>query len=715
MHASISEVRMLVDSGQAIAVRQGDTGAYEALENMLCEAYVIHRDPTALTCLDGRLRKGGRSAALAKFHLVNWYLDAKEQGKADSLLLSIALAPAVQQDDELLLRGLVAHARIAADARNTGSADSLASVGLELGDSATGALQAQLLRMQGMAQLNAGRPEQARLHLLKALSLAETSGATHEMGACHLAIGWSHADAGSWDDAGEHLTNALKIFETTRAVRDIPIVLDALAFTLWGILDAHTVDGYWKRAFRLADSLGMTVEAARIRCNQARFVADADSVSCIALGIPFKERNDSSFALLRSVRELADSIGNRVLLAQTIKVESAILNRTGRAEEGVEASSRAYAIFKEEGDRAWMVTALIDIASSYIRDEHWQKALPVLHEALHQAEEGGFIRSKQFALNRLYFVYKNLGRTTEALNYLEQRDLIQDSLESTEVTAKLAQQEVLYSSAKMHLADSLAHAQQLAMEQESSRQQVQRQRTRTQAIAGGGALLLLGGGVAFALDRKRRRERFEKEAARLETQALRSQMNPHFIFNALNSISAYIRQQQPEKAHGFIARFGKLMRLVLENSRKTEVPLESDLEALRLYLELEQARTENKFDFTIDVDHDIDPAEVSVPPLVMQPFLENAIWHGMAGKEGRGLIVLHVSRNGDSLTMDISDDGVGRNAARPQPLKEEGKTSLGTLITRARLDLVQKQKGRPAGFQYIEQAIGTRVQLVLPI
>ncbi|MBP6392166.1 MAG: histidine kinase [Flavobacteriales bacterium] len=715
MYTSLAAVRMVVDSGRAIALQRGDTAAYRALENTLCEACIIHHDTGAITCLDGMIGQGGRSAALARLHWVAWYMDSGEQSKADSLLRSIALEPGTQGDEELLLRSRIARTRIAADQRNTRLADSLASIGIRIGDNEHPALHAELLRMQGMAQLNAGRPEQARLYFLKALSLAEASRAEHEMGACHLAIGWSHADVGSWDDAGEHLTNALKIFEAMRAVRDIPIVLDALAFTLWGVLDVGIVDSHWKRAFRMADSLGMTVEAARIRCNQARFVADADSIACAALGIPFRERSDSSFALLRSVRDLAESIGDRVLLAQTIKVESAILNRTGRAKDGVEASQRAYEIFKEEGDRAWMATSLIDMASSHIRDEHWQEALPVLHEALRQAEEGGFVRSKQFALNRLYFVYKNLGRTTEALSYLEQRDLIQDSLESTEVTAKLAQQEILYSSAKKHLADSLAHAQQLAVEQASSRQQVQRQRARTQAIAGGGALLLLGGGAAFALDRKRRRERFEKEAARLETQALRSQMNPHFIFNALNSISAYIRQQQPEKAHGFIARFGKLMRLVLENSRQTEVPLASDLEALKLYLELEQARTENKFDFRIELDPGIDPTEVCVPPLVMQPFLENSIWHGMAGKEGRGLIVLNISRNGDVLTMDISDDGVGRNAARPQPLKDAGKTSLGTLITKARLDLVQKQKGRPASFKYIEQAIGTRVQLVLPI
>ena len=191
-------------------------------------------------------------------------------------------------------------------------------------------------------------------------------------------------------------------------------------------------------------------------------------------------------------------------------------------------------------------------------------------------------------------------------------------------------------------------------------------------------------------------------------------MNPHFIFNALNSISAFIREQQPEKAHGFIARFGRLMRLVLENSRKAEVPLGTDLEALRIYMELEQARTNEKFEFSITVDPGIDVKNVMVPPLVLQPFVENAIWHGMDGKEGQGHIELSIKQLGDQLIMAVSDDGVGRKMTVPvQDTSQKG--SLGTTITRERLDLLQKQKGRPAGFQYLEQLVGTRVELTVPI
>ena len=120
--------------------------------------------------------------------------------------------------------------------------------------------------------------------------------------------------------------------------------------------------------------------------------------------------------------------------------------------------------------------------------------------------------------------------------------------------------------------------------------------------------------------------------------------------------------------------------------------------------------------------HGLDPDVILVPPLVVQPFVENAIWHGMARKEGHGRISLHVRQEGRQLFWTIEDDGVGRNAVKPEPsLFAKGtsddtkKTSLGTAITRARLDLVQKQHGGRAGFNYIDLEVGTRVVVVMPL
>jgi LytS/YehU family sensor histidine kinase len=182
-----------------------------------------------------------------------------------------------------------------------------------------------------------------------------------------------------------------------------------------------------------------------------------------------------------------------------------------------------------------------------------------------------------------------------------------------------------------------------------------------------------------------------------------------------------VQQNDSDRASAYLAKFARLMRLVLENSRQAEVPLKDDLEALDLYLNLERARSRDakgveKFDYAIHVDPHIDQEQTFVPPLVIQPFVENAIWHGMSGKQEKGHITLSVTRSGGELKLAIEDDGVGRGAKRAGP--PDGvpvkKTSLATTITKARLDLVQKQKGKPAGFRIIDLAQGTRVEVSLP-
>jgi len=255
------------------------------------------------------------------------------------------------------------------------------------------------------------------------------------------------------------------------------------------------------------------------------------------------------------------------------------------------------------------------------------------------------------------------------------------------------------------------------LEQESRIRTLSAERAQRRAVmtAGGAFLVLTGAGLWFRTDRRRRRERFEREAAQLETQALRSQMNPHFIFNALNSIHAYIQQQDPDRAGSFVTKFARVMRSVLENSRHAEVPLRDDLDTLRAYMDLERQRS-GAFDYSIEVAPEVDPDEVMVPPLVVQPFVENAIWHGMAGKQDKGHITLRVERRGGQLTYIVEDDGVGRKAAPPTPQGHPiKKTSLGTAITRGRLDLVQKQHGGKAGFRYVDTAIGTRVEVEMPL
>ena len=174
--------------------------------------------------------------------------------------------------------------------------------------------------------------------------------------------------------------------------------------------------------------------------------------------------------------------------------------------------------------------------------------------------------------------------------------------------------------------------------------------------------------------------------------ARRAQMNPHFIFNCLNSIKLYATENQPDKAAEYLTTFSRLIRRVLENSRSERVSLENELEALRLYIELEAMRFKNKLRYEIHVEAGIDAGFVEIPPLLLQPYVENAIWHGLMHKPEGGTVSVRVEQPAENqLRITIADDGVGR--AKAAELKSKSATrhkSFGMQVTGERIALINQ-------------------------
>jgi hypothetical protein len=214
----------------------------------------------------------------------------------------------------------------------------------------------------------------------------------------------------------------------------------------------------------------------------------------------------------------------------------------------------------------------------------------------------------------------------------------------------------------------------------------------------------------------RKRHEAEKKAIELERQALRLQMNPHFIFNSLNSIQSFIVNQAPEKATAYLAKFSRLMRLILYSSREKMVPLLDEIEALEIYLELEQLRFDNKFSYEITCDKEIDQDFIAIPPMLIQPYLENAILHGILHKEEKGTITLSFHQQNNTLLCVIEDDGVGREAS--QKLRKNSgmrHSPKGMLITDERLQILNRLYSENVYVEIVDlydqygRANGTRV------
>jgi ligand-binding sensor domain-containing protein len=185
------------------------------------------------------------------------------------------------------------------------------------------------------------------------------------------------------------------------------------------------------------------------------------------------------------------------------------------------------------------------------------------------------------------------------------------------------------------------------------------------------------------------------KAADLEMQALRAQMNPHFIFNSLNSINRFILQNNKEQASEYLTKFSRLVRLILQNSNASLITLENELEALQLYLELESLRFNHRFNFKISLHDEIDAEVIKVPPLIIQPYAENAIWHGLMQKDDVGNLEIEIKQEENFLQIKISDDGIGRKKAAA--LKSKSTTSqksMGLRITEDRIGIMNGNENK---------------------
>jgi len=249
----------------------------------------------------------------------------------------------------------------------------------------------------------------------------------------------------------------------------------------------------------------------------------------------------------------------------------------------------------------------------------------------------------------------------------------------------------------------------------------------TYAVLFAGAAILLLLILIFLLRNKQKHQlvknKLESHQMELEGRLLRSQMNPHFIFNSLNSIQSYITSNDQYNAETYLSKFAKLMRSILENSRHAFVSLDQDLSTLMIYIELEHLRFEGQFTYKIDISDDIELENTYIAPMLIQPYIENAIIHGLVGKtnnDGRLLLKFEIMNN-SSLKCTIEDNGIGRERARDLRKRSvKPYKSLGMQVTKERMEVISKINKVSFEEKFtdltnnLQDTSGTRVELIIP-
>lgn len=229
-------------------------------------------------------------------------------------------------------------------------------------------------------------------------------------------------------------------------------------------------------------------------------------------------------------------------------------------------------------------------------------------------------------------------------------------------------------------------------------------------------VLLIGLLVLFYIIRVSKQRRIANQ--QLALRSLRSQMNPHFIFNALNSVNSFISMSDERSANRFLTEFSTLMRTVMENSEYDFISLTKELEIIKIYVELEHFRFNDKFSYQLNIDNDLDSEEYVLPPMLIQPYIENAIWHGLRYKETKGELIVSFTKERDKLKITIQDDGIGRKKSKEIKTKNQKKnksTALKNINERVKLfaDL-HKIKVKVSINDLYEDGSGTVVTLLIP-
>jgi len=555
-----------------------------------------------------------------------------------------------------------------------------------------------------------------------------------------LMTGNGYSFSGDYTKALEFHNQALKIFKELHDTAAVGITYNNLGIDYQNIGQYSKAIEQYQSSYRIAEELsnkiglyyalnniGIIYEdwgkfnmALEHYQNALKIAEELDNKSYIGIslqniGVAYHKLGnfDKALEYLAKSLEVSNQIGDKKGIFNTLINTGDILVKLNDNQKAIDNFNQALQTSDESGNKTNIALASLKLGEVYTLEKKYDKSEPLLKEALKLAkeiEETKLIKDAYKALSDYYFKvndYKNA-----YANYTEYT-ILKDTLYNRESRHEITEMQTLYELDKKE------------KEIEIQDLKIEKQQNRFYYIIFAVVLLIILALLLFnsyKLKQKHYRTDLERKNIDIEQRLLRTQMNPHFIFNSLNSINSFITDNNSDSAQSFLSKFARLMRYILENSRKTYVPVEDEINTLELNMQLEQLRFDNKFDFEINVDEKIDQEYTFIPPMLIQPFIENAIIHGIAGMTGRGRIKVEIKPEGKLMQCTIEDNGIGRKKAMEIKRKSDSKKhrSLGMKVTQERLDILNEKNKGEVSVKIIDlkdesgNPRGTKVELRIP-
>ena len=593
----------------------------------------------------------------------------------------------------------------------------------------------------GVNYLLRSRNNEALNYLEKSLKIYEDIEAKEQLVAGYLNLGNIYAKMGKYPKAIANYERTLKLSKEINHKYGTPYALNGLGHVYGNQGNHHQALEYYHQALiykeQLRDTMGMS-NALNSLGNEYRYMG----------------KLDKSLEYHIKAIELAEKIGNKDLVATNKGNIGQIYTKKENYKKALEYINESLELSQEINDLGQVVNCLtnigeielllknpekarqnfeksieislknnnqyslalnyIGVAETYYDEKKYQKALNYTLKGENIANELNLLESKNKASELLSGIYENTGNYKEALENHKKFKKLNDSLFNKENIEKMAQLEYEY---KYKQALDSANIRELKLTKTVLNTSQNLKKSQRNLFLGVIMFLIIAiilGAIIFFL--KLRNEKAKTQNIAIEQKLLRSQMTPHFIFNSLSVLQGMILNKEDKKSVFYLSKFSKLLRITLENSRDKLVPLRQELEALNNYLELQNLEASQSYDYTILVDKHIDETLFKIPPMLIQPFIENAIEHAFEDRKDNRKINIQIQYNNAQLICTITDNGIGIDAQNKH--KRNDKKSLATTITSERLKMLSRDFNIEGSVhiedrkKYNEQ--GTIVTLVIP-
>ncbi|MDY0103249.1 MAG: tetratricopeptide repeat protein [Lentimicrobium sp.] len=551
----------------------------------------------------------------------------------------------------------------------------------------------------GIVYKNQGRLSEALDYYEKALAMAQKGSDSSWVASCMINIGNIYKDKNLLITSLNYYLDALKILEKLGHDRRIAACYHSIGDVYSQQRDFDKALNYFNKSLQLAvetedrtRETGCYLSIGNVCAQKRDYVAARQ----------FYDKAIKLYDITGYRHEMDDCY---ILIGDSYLEEH-------NYDEALHSYNKALQISIQENDLPGLAEISGNLGRIYILKKQYPKARDFGIKSLVYAEKCASLDLMVSAHATLSEVYESLGQPSAALMHQKQYAVLKDSLFSAEKFKTITEMEVKYESAKKE--------QQLALLQQQTEVQQLKLESRKRVLMAsflGSVMLLL---IAYLLFRHSRLKARQK-ATELEQRLLLSQMNPHFIFNSLIAIQGFIYQNEPILAGDFLAKFADLVRITLESSRDGFITLEKEIKMLEAYLALQKLRFEQKFDYTIGIDPTLEGQEIKLPAMFAQPFIENAVEHGLRHRSSGGLLKVDYSLQHDCcIRIVIEDNGVGREASAQIEHKQNHK-SLAMKITNERLSTLSRAFKQQFSLRLIDlknaegNCAGLRVDMEIPV